>query len=77
MPGGRACKLGKNALNWGLCVLRDAPRRCRVALSNEGVLLMALRKIPHPEASREARPRRTHDVLAQWLVTSSTRSLPI
>jgi hypothetical protein len=44
---------------------------------HEGVLLMALRKIPHPEAPHEARPRRTHDILTQWLVTSSTRSLPI
>jgi len=30
---------------------------------HEGILLTALRKMPHPEAPRAARPRRTHDIL--------------
>ena len=49
---------------WVPCVLRDASRRCRVAPQHEGMLLMALRKMPHPEAPRNARPRRTHDIFS-------------
>ena len=44
------------------CVLRDAPRLRPVA-PHEGMFFMALRKMPHPEVPREARPRRTHDIL--------------
>ena len=43
-------------------MLRDAPRLCRVAPQHEGMLLMKLRKMPHPEVPREARPRRTQDI---------------
>src|SRR5690242_16273737 len=44
-------------------LLGDALRRCRLAPQHEGMLLMALAKVPHPEVPREARPRRTHDIL--------------
>jgi hypothetical protein len=56
-------RLSKNALHRAPCVLRDAPRLRRSAPQHEGMLSMALRKIPHPEVPREARPRRTHDIL--------------
>src|SRR5260370_23560472 len=32
-------------------------------LRHEAMLLLALRKMPHPEAPREARPRRMHDII--------------
>ena len=43
-------------------MLRDAPRLRWVAPQHEGMLLMTLRKIPHPEVPRKARPRRTHGI---------------
>ncbi|HJZ16990.1 MAG TPA: hypothetical protein VJ251_16225, partial [Stellaceae bacterium] len=46
-------EMGKKALHWVPCVLRDAPRLCRVVPQHEGMLLLALRKTPHPEAPRE------------------------
>src|SRR5271154_6891048 len=60
---GFGLRLGKNALHWGRCVLRDAPRLCRVAPQHEGMLFTGIKKMPHPEAPRDARPRRTHDIL--------------
>ena len=33
------------------------------SLLSISMLLIALRKLPHPEVPREARPRRTHDIL--------------
>src|ERR1700730_4912495 len=41
------------------CVLRDASRLRRDAPQDDGVLGMASKKIRHPEALREAKPRRT------------------
>jgi hypothetical protein len=58
-----ATRLGKKALHRVQCVLRDAPLLRRAAPQHEDILLIALRKTPHPEVPREARPRRTHDIL--------------
>jgi hypothetical protein len=57
------------------CVLRDAPRLRRVAPQHEGMFFMALRKMPHPEVPREARPRGTHDILPA--LRMRVRRLPV
>src|ERR1700747_2160796 len=53
------------------CVLRDAPRLRPVA-PHESMFFMALRKMPHPEVPREARPRRTHDILPALRISCPT-----
>ena len=58
---GRGERLAKNVLHLGPRVLRDAPRLRRAVPQHEGILLLAFRKISHPEVPLEARPRRTQD----------------
>ena len=52
-----------NAPHMAMCVLRDAFRLRRTAPQHEVISLTILRKKPHPEAPREARPRRAHGIL--------------
>ena len=44
-------------------------------LKHEGMLLPALRKTPHPEAPREARPRRSRQLpdLLSFIASQSTQ----
>src|SRR6478735_1718606 len=52
-----------HAPHLAMCVLRDAFRLRRTVPQHEVVSLTILRKKPHPETPREARPRRTHAIL--------------
>ena len=69
--GRKAQRVGKKALHRVQCVLRDAPLLRRVAPQHKDMLLIALRKTPHPEVPREARSRRTHDILQASLAAHS------
>src|SRR5260370_19320636 len=73
---GLSSKLSTNSLHRPPCVLREAPRLRRIAPQHKGISLMALRKMPHPEVPRKARPRRTHGILPAYGNCPASSYLP-
>jgi hypothetical protein len=63
VKGGTRCEAGKNAPHRGRACFETRPGYAGSLLKHGGILSMALRKIPHPEAPSKARPRRTHGIL--------------